>query len=100
MTEPAFSVRGSSRRMMSMRISKPANTRLINRRDDPLDYHLCCWPIEGQQHNKTSPRRRLLTKVPILELQLQTELQGARRAHRIKSIARADCVSAFYLAKG
>jgi hypothetical protein len=53
MTEPAFLVRGSSRRIMSMRITKPANIRVINRRDDRLDHHLCCWPIEGQQHNKS-----------------------------------------------
>ena len=52
MPEPAFLVRGSSRRIMSMRF-RPANIRVINRRDDHLDHHLCCWPLDqGQQHRK------------------------------------------------
>jgi transposase len=37
----ANSVRGSSRRMMLMRF-RPANTRLISRRDEHLDRHLYC----------------------------------------------------------
>jgi hypothetical protein len=40
-TKSANSVRGSSRRMMCMRF-RPANTRVINRRDERLDRHLCC----------------------------------------------------------
>ena len=38
--QPAFLVRGSSRRIMTMRIPKPADIRVINRRDDRLDRSL------------------------------------------------------------
>jgi hypothetical protein len=44
--QSAFSVRGSSRRITSMRF-RPANTRVINRRDDRLDRHLRCFPLVG-----------------------------------------------------
>jgi hypothetical protein len=44
--QSASSVRGSSRRITSMRF-RPANTRVINRRDDRLDRHLRCFPLVG-----------------------------------------------------
>jgi hypothetical protein len=44
--QPALLVRGSSRRITSMRF-RPANTRVINRRDDRLDRHLRCFPLVG-----------------------------------------------------
>jgi hypothetical protein len=47
--QPAFLVRGSSRRIMTMRIPKPADIRVINRRDDRLDRSL---------HGFTSPRKK------------------------------------------
>ena len=47
--QPAFLVRGSSRRIMTMRISKPTNIRVINRRDDRLDRSL---------HGFSSPRKK------------------------------------------
>ena len=40
--EPALLVRGSSRRITIMR-SRPANIRVINRRDSRLDRHRCCF---------------------------------------------------------
>jgi hypothetical protein len=83
MTEPAILVRGSSRRMMSMRF-RPANIRLINRRADRLDRHLCCLPlirIRGKPKPKApAPSSGVsLTMFPISEQQLETELQVARR---------------------
>jgi len=42
--QPALSVRGSSRRITSMRF-RPANTRVINRRDDRFDRHSRCFPL-------------------------------------------------------
>ena len=48
-TKPAHLVRGSSRRMMNMR-SRPSNIRVINRRDDRLDRHLCCSPLLDIHH--------------------------------------------------
>ena len=38
---PALLVRGSSRRITIMRF-RPANIRVINRRDSRLDHHRCC----------------------------------------------------------
>jgi hypothetical protein len=43
-TEPALLVRGSSRRITIMR-SRPANIRVINRRDSHLDRLRCCFRI-------------------------------------------------------
>ena len=42
--QPAFLVRGSSRRIMSMRF-RPANIRVINRRVDRLGRHSRCFPL-------------------------------------------------------
>jgi hypothetical protein len=39
---PAHLVRGSSRRITTMRL-RPANIRVINRRDSYLDRHLRCF---------------------------------------------------------
>jgi hypothetical protein len=39
--EPALLVRGSSRRITIMRY-RPANIRVINRRNSRLDCHRCC----------------------------------------------------------
>jgi hypothetical protein len=46
MAQPAFLVRGSSRRIMTMRF-RPADIRVINRRIGLLSCHLLCrlyWP--------------------------------------------------------
>jgi hypothetical protein len=42
-TEPASIVRGSSRRITIMRF-RPANIRVINRRENYLDHDLRCLP--------------------------------------------------------
>lgn len=49
--QPAYSVRGSSRRIMTMRF-RPANIRVINRR-------VCCWVVTGSAV-PTSPGERNL----------------------------------------
>ena len=45
--EPALLVRGSSRRITIMRF-RPANIRVINRRDGRLDRHPCCVSTENE----------------------------------------------------
>lgn len=76
--QPAFSVRGSSRRITSMRF-RPANTRVINRRDDILDRHLLCFPFVGaKQRCKITPPAPRLVGHSILEQQLQRKLNLPR----------------------
>jgi hypothetical protein len=50
---PAPVVRGSSRRIMIVRC-RPANIRVINRRDRRLDYHRCCVPRSANDEDKTN----------------------------------------------
>ena len=50
---PAPLVRGSSRRITIMRF-RPANIRVINRRDSRLDRHRCCIP-GLEMNNRKSP---------------------------------------------
>jgi hypothetical protein len=65
--QPALSVRGSSRRITSMRF-RPANTRVINRRDDRFDRHSRCFPLaEGKQRCKIRPPALLISGHSILE---------------------------------
>ncbi len=67
MTEPAHLVRGSSRRIMSMRF-RPANIRMIKRRADSLDRYLCCCLFTKHEQNILArQRKKLLTRLPISE---------------------------------
>ena len=54
-TEPAFLVRGGSRRITIMRF-RPANIRVINRRENYLDHDLRCLPRARRKkdHNSRS----------------------------------------------
>jgi hypothetical protein len=47
-TEPAPIVRGSSRRITIMRF-RPANIRVINRRENYLDHDLRCLPFNKRE---------------------------------------------------
>jgi hypothetical protein len=47
-TEPALIVRGSSRRITIMRL-RPANIRVINRRENHLDHDLRCLLRAGEK---------------------------------------------------
>jgi hypothetical protein len=51
-TEPALIVRGSSRRITIMRL-RPANIRVINRRETYLDHDLRC-PLTRKRRKKNS----------------------------------------------
>ncbi len=51
-TEPAPLVRGSSRRITIMRF-RPANIRVINRRENCFDRDLHCLPRERRKKKKT-----------------------------------------------
>src|SRR5260370_26092847 len=73
-TKSAHLVRGSSRRMIFMRF-RPSNIRVINRRDDRLDRHLCCSPSPDNQHANGPPPKFLLTPLSISEDQFQRELE-------------------------
>jgi hypothetical protein len=54
-TEPALIVRGSSRRITIMRF-RPANIRVINRRENYLDHDLRCLPRAGEKKKKAVAR--------------------------------------------
>ena len=56
-TQPARLVRGSSRRIMTMRF-RPANIRVINRR-------VCCWAVIGPAVPKTKGERNLRFLSPL-----------------------------------
>jgi hypothetical protein len=79
--QPAFLVRGSSRRIMSMRF-RPANIRVINRRVDPLGRHSRCFPLAREQQRAATSRNSSLTRSAISEGQLQAKLHHARIAYR------------------
>ena len=53
--QPALLVRGSSRRITIMRF-RPANIRVINRRDDRLGRHPHCFPLAREEQRKPTPR--------------------------------------------
>jgi hypothetical protein len=55
--QPAYSVRGSSRRIMTMRF-RPANIRVINRR-------ACCWAVIGPAVPNTKGERNLRFLSPL-----------------------------------
>ncbi len=63
--QSTLSVRGSSRRIMCMRF-RPANTRVIKRRVDRLVRHLC-RPPSNQDEQQNPSRKKVLTRLPILE---------------------------------
>jgi hypothetical protein len=50
-TKPALLVRGSSRRITIMRF-RPANIRVINRRENYLDHDLRCLPKRKRRKKK------------------------------------------------
>jgi hypothetical protein len=54
-TEPALLVRGSSRRITIMRF-RPANIRVINRRENYLDHDLRCLLKAKRRKKKTVAR--------------------------------------------
>ena len=56
-TQPAHLVRGSSRRIMTMRF-RPANIRVINRR-------VCCWAVTGYAVPKSQGERNLRFLSPL-----------------------------------
>jgi hypothetical protein len=58
--QPAFLVRGSSRRIMTMRIPRPADIRVINRRDDRLDRSLQGFTFPLRKKRKPPPRKSCL----------------------------------------
>ena len=63
--QPALLVRGSSRRITIMRF-RPANIRVINRRDDCLGRHPHCFPLARGKQRKPKPRM-FLTRSSISE---------------------------------
>jgi hypothetical protein len=83
--QPAFLVRGSSRRIMSMRF-RPANIRVINRRADRLGRHSRCFPLAREKQCRAAPRM-YLTGSAISELILQTELENAIGQRRALNLA-------------
>ena len=56
--QPAPLVRGSSRRITIMRF-RPANIRVINRRDDRLGRRPHCFPLAREEQHKPTPRMYL-----------------------------------------
>src|SRR5580692_7102344 len=56
--QPAFLVRGSSRRITIMRF-RPANIRVINRRDNRLGRRPHCFPLAREEQRKPKPRMYL-----------------------------------------
>jgi len=61
-TEPAHLVRGSSRRITIMRF-RPANIRVINRRNSRLDRDLrCLLRKDGKKIRKKKKQKRYLTR--------------------------------------
>ena len=56
-TEPAQLVRGSSRRITIMRF-RPANIRVINRRNSRLDRHLRCLLRNGRKKKENEGPER------------------------------------------
>ena len=63
--QPALLVRGSSRRITIMRF-RPANIRVINRRDDRLGRRPHCFPLAREEQRKPKPRM-FLTRSSISE---------------------------------
>jgi hypothetical protein len=80
---PALLVRGSSRRIKTMRF-RPANIRVINRRDDHLGRRPHCFPLAREEQRKPTPRM-FLTRSSISEVELRSELDKPRRlcAHNV-----------------
>jgi hypothetical protein len=74
--KPAISVRGSSRRITSMRF-RPANTRMINRRADRLDRHFyCLLRVTNKQYNHLFLARITIPpRLPILEDEFERQLK-------------------------
>jgi hypothetical protein len=76
--QSAFLVRGSSRRIMSMRF-RPANIRVINRRADRLGRHSRCFPLAREKQRRAAPRNCCLTRSAISEREFRGQLNQARR---------------------
>jgi hypothetical protein len=75
-TQPALLVRGSSRRITIMRF-RPANIRVINRRDDRLGRRPHCFPLAREEQHKPTPRM-FLTRSSISEGGMQEVLKCLR----------------------
>src|SRR5580700_1218640 len=75
--QSAFLVRGSSRRIMSMRF-RPANIRVINRRADRLGRHSRCFPLAREKQRRAAPRNCCLTRSAISEVEFQRKLNIPR----------------------
>ena len=69
--QPALLVRGSSRRITIMRF-RPANIRVINRRDDRLGRRPHCFPLAREEQRKPTPRM-FLTRSSISVIQALQE---------------------------
>ncbi len=80
--QSTLSVRGSSRRIMCMRF-RPANTRVIKRRVDRLVRHLC-RPPSNQDEQQNPSRKKVLTRLAILECQFQGQLDRSWTADLIE----------------
>jgi hypothetical protein len=86
LAQPAFSVRGSSRRIMAMRF-RPADIRVINRRFRLLPCYLLCRPpgSSEQKHNRAQPEG--LTRSPHIRTAASTRV-ASRGCFPIRP---ADC---------
>ena len=71
--QSAFLVRGSSRRIMSMRF-RPANIRVINRRADRFDCHPRCLPGKTGKQRRAPPRNLDLKRSAISEHDFEGKL--------------------------
>jgi hypothetical protein len=78
--QPALLVRGSSRRITIMRF-RPANIRVINRRDDRLGRRPYCFSLVREKQRKPTPQM-FLTRSSISEGEMQGKLNQARTAER------------------
>ncbi len=91
---PALLVRGSSRRITIMRF-RPANIRVINRRDDRLGRHSHCFPLAREKQRKPTPRMFLTCssisedQAGRLQAEAQKEREAAENERRLREEARA-----------
>jgi hypothetical protein len=88
--QSAFLVRGSSRRIMSMRF-RPANIRVINRRVDRLGRHSRCFPLATENQSRAAPQNCSLTRSAISEGQAAIEpYQGGFLLHYLDKLVYPD----------
>jgi hypothetical protein len=76
--QSALLVRGSSRRIMSMRF-RPANIRVINRRVDRLGRHSRCFPLAREKHSRAAPQNCNLTRSAISKPGALRSIRAAKR---------------------